>query len=212
MPVYTPRGLKIWLSVEHTFALLARLYPSVSPFAVLKTTEGIATIPLLLATCVALIAFIANLHYLLVGFSIIIASSVGTFIANKVPFAIPGLVPAATALSYVSGFGLILVPVCVLGYIKCGMIGVVVYLIGSFVSFLLSQVMENRFASFAKAATGLTLTAHEVFFFQAYKRHAGRIGADTNVNVTDEELEESNWMPVLCDLALQWPHLVQRFS
>lgn len=58
MAIYTPRGLKIRLSIQYCFTLLARLYPEVDPYTVLKTTEGLEFIPSFLAVLASLICFL----------------------------------------------------------------------------------------------------------------------------------------------------------
>jgi len=41
MPLYTPRGLKLWLSKSYVFALMARLHGKETAFRVLQLTEEV---------------------------------------------------------------------------------------------------------------------------------------------------------------------------
>ncbi len=52
----------------------------------------------------------------------------------------------------------------------------------------------------------------EVNFFNAYLYYARREKKSLDLNVSDEELEESNWQPVFLDLAVKWPQIVNRFT
>ncbi len=61
MPIYTPRGLKVRLSIDYAFALMARLHPGVNAFQVLKTTEGIESLPQSFAFLAALFCFVLKL-------------------------------------------------------------------------------------------------------------------------------------------------------
>ena len=57
MAIFTPRRLKVRLPTDYSFALMARLYPRVGAFKVLKTVEAIEHIPSVLAFCVAIVLF-----------------------------------------------------------------------------------------------------------------------------------------------------------
>lgn len=72
MAIYTPRGLKIRLSVDHAFTLMARLFPDVDAFKILKTTEGLESIPATLAFITGLASFSLHLHPLEIGFYVLI--------------------------------------------------------------------------------------------------------------------------------------------
>ena len=57
MAIYTPRGLAINLPVSYSFALMKRLHPTVDAFKVLKTTEGLESIPAVLTFVTGIACF-----------------------------------------------------------------------------------------------------------------------------------------------------------
>ena len=61
MAIYTPRGVKIRTSVPYAFGLMARLNPKVTPFRILKTTEGIESLPGMLAFIAGMVGFSMHL-------------------------------------------------------------------------------------------------------------------------------------------------------
>lgn len=70
MTIITPRGLKVRIPVPYAFALMARLYPEVSPFRVLKTTEGIESIPGMLAFTFGITAIVNHFPPLHVAYAV----------------------------------------------------------------------------------------------------------------------------------------------
>ncbi|MBI2808150.1 MAG: hypothetical protein HYX68_24455 [Planctomycetes bacterium] len=212
MAIYTPRGLKIRLPLNFAFALMARLYPRVSPFSVLKTTEGIELLPSLFTFVAAVTACAFKLDPLVCGGIILGAGVVGTLITLNGFFAIPGLVELSTLFSYLHGFGLYLGAMAIVAYFTVGVWGVVAVLAALFASFVVGQVLEFRSSKSTFDAAGIALTAAERNFINAYRLHATALGVTTDVTATDAELSESNWASVLEDLARNWPEVVRRFT
>lgn len=212
MAIYTPRGLKIRLPLDYTFALLARLYPRVDAFRVLKTTEGIESIPSLLAFCTAMVCFGLHTTPFIVGLAVTIAVTFGTLLTSRGLFIIPGFVALGTLYSYLAGYFIYFTAIIVVGYITTGIGGVAAYFAARVIAFIIQQVFEFSDTKAAFAATGMPLTAAEKNFINAYRLHASRIGETIDVEVSDDELDESNWSEVFGDLAYKWPQVVQRFT
>lgn len=212
MAIFTPRGLKIRLPFDYAFALIARLYPKVDAFKVLKTTEGLESIPLLITVIAGLVCFYLRLPLLEIGLYVFVASIVGFLIMSFGLYVIPGIDRLGTFYSYISGFGIFLIILTVYGFFTVGWQSVIVFFIAKFlagiVKFSIEGIIDKRFTK----KTGVVVTTSERNFFNAYRLHASRLGKSIDITVTDEELKEENWKPVLIDLARKWPEVVKRFT
>lgn len=212
MAIYTPRGLKIRLRMNHAFALMARLYPKVDAFKVLKTTEGLESIPGMLALIVGLVSFYLGLDPYQIGLYTLIASVVGTAITTFGVFIVPGLPKLGTLYSYISGFGILLILSAVYGFVSVGWQGVAAFFIGKLVAGLINNAIGFWNAKRTHSKIGIPLTISEINFFNAYRLHASELGKSTDITVSDEELKEDNWKECLEDLAIKWPEVVKRFT
>jgi len=146
------------------------------------------------------------------GMAVIIGYSAGAFLTLRGVFIMPGLVALATLYSYLSGYGIYLIVIVATGYVTTGIWGVVAYFFARIIAFIIEQVVEFNDTKAAFDATGIPLTAAEKHFINAYRLHASRFGKTINVDVSDDELDESNWAAVLADLIHKWPQVVQRFT
>jgi len=57
MPIFTPTGLKIELSIEETFSLMTRVFPNITPFKFLKSIEGLELLRSLFAFLAGIFCF-----------------------------------------------------------------------------------------------------------------------------------------------------------
>lgn len=96
MALYTPRGLKIRIAVPDAFGLMARLYPKVSAFRVLKTTEGIESLTSLATFIAAITCFIMKIDPFQIALVISITYIVSILINTFGLFIIPGQVALGT--------------------------------------------------------------------------------------------------------------------
>jgi hypothetical protein len=212
MAIYTPRGLKIRIGIAHAFALMSRLYPKVDAFKVLKTTEGLESIPDMLAFIVGIITFWLEIDPYQIGLYTFIASVVGTVIVISGIFIVPCLPRLGTFYSYISGFGILLVLLAIFGFITVGWQGVIAFFVGKLLAEVINNAIDFWNCKRINSKTGLTLTSSEISFFNAYRIHASAIGKTTDIIISDEELKEENWKECLIDLALKWPKVVKRFT
>jgi len=212
MVIFTPRGLKVRLPFDYAFALIARLYPKVDAFKVLKTTEGLESIPSLITFATGLTCFYLQLPVIEIGIYVFAASIVGFFITSFGLYIIPGLDRLGTIYSYVSGFGILLILLAVYGYFSVGWQGVVIFFVAKVIAGIVKMAIETMQMKRVHSKTGLALTASEKNFFNAYRLHASKLGKSTDITVSDEELKEENWKPVFEDLATKWPEVVRRFT
>lgn len=195
MPIYTPRGIKIRIAVSYAFGLMTRLYPEVSPFRILKTTEGIESLPAMFAIISGIIGFLMQLPPLQIGLVAGIAQLLGVLINIYGFYYVPGLVALGTFFSYVSGYGIFLIPTTVVGFVFVGWQGVLAFFIGKFSASMISHALQFRQTSRYHKLIGRPITASEVHFFSAYRLHASRMGVTTDITLRDEEIEEDNWKP-----------------
>lgn len=212
MAICTPHGLKIRLPTDYAFALIARLYPHVDAFRVLRTTEAIDETRSLLAYCVALACFASGVSFWPTVAAILAAHVVGIQINMLGFFGMPGLLPAARLYTFLPGYGELFIPAIALGYLKMGWRGPAAYLLGAALGEVVEMVTDFREAKRIHSASGIVLTASERAFINAYRIHAQSMGKTTNVDVADAELEEEHWMPAYLHLAAEWPQVTARFT
>ncbi|MCK5475445.1 MAG: hypothetical protein KAI71_02595 [Candidatus Pacebacteria bacterium] len=210
MAIFTPRGLKIRLPFNYAFTLVARLYPKVDAFKVLKTTEGLESIPVLITFIAGLLSFYFRLSLFEIGLYVFIASVVGFLVMFSGLYIISRLDYLGVFYSYVSGFGILLILLIAYGFIMVGWQGVVVFFVAKFLAGIVKTPIEVKLMKQHGELGFLTLS--EEHFFNAYRIHAKRLGKTTDIVVSNEELEEENWKSVFEDLAKKWPEVVRRFT
>lgn len=191
---------------------MARLYPEVDAFKILKTTEGLESIPGMLSFIVGLISFYLGLDPYQIALYTFTASIVGTIITTFGIYIIPGLTQLGTFYSYVSGFGILLIILSTYGFVSVGWQGVVAFFIGKLIAGIINTGIGFWNTKRIYSQLGIPMTMSEINFFNAYRLYASEIGKSTEIAVTDEELTEENWKECYEDLALKWPEVVQRFT
>ena len=234
MAIYTPRGLKIRLRIDHAFALMARLYPEVDAFKILKTTEGLASIVRMLVFVAGIVFFSFRLEPNQIGFFTLLTCVVGivvtylpgalnfllmllkAFVGKPAEFLarfiIPNLPRLGTLYSYVSGFGILGLFLIAYGFFFVGWQGVLAYFIGRIAGGILNFVIAFYIAKRNFSETGVPITLAEMDFFNAYRLHALSVGKTTDITLSDEEMKEENWKECFEDLARKWPEVVGRFT
>jgi hypothetical protein len=212
MPIYTPRGLKVRLSIDYAFALMARLYPKVSAFEVLKTTEGIESLPQSFAFFAALICFFLQLPPLQIGIVVFFITFLFSLMTRYGFYVFPSIIKIGTIYSYLTGFGLLLILLVGLGLYLVGWRGVVAYFIARFLEGVIAKGLDLRETRKYLREIGEPLTASERNFINAYRLHASRLGVTVDVSVEDEEREKDHWELTFRDLALKYPEVVARFK
>lgn len=212
MAIYTPRGLKVRLSIDYAFALMARLYPKVSAFEVLKTTEGIESLPQSFAFIAGLICFFLKLPPLQIGLVVFVVSILISLMTRYGFYVFPSMVKFGTIFSYLSGFGILLILLSALGFYLVGWRGVLAYFAARFVAFVVNWVLSVRETRIYMRKIGEPLTVSERNFINAYRLHASKLGITTDITVSDEEREKENWEPTFMELAIRYPEVVGRFT
>jgi hypothetical protein len=191
---------------------MARLGPKVTPFRVLKTTEGIESLPGMLAFIAGIFAFALRLAPLEIGAAVAAAQIIGKLINLVGFYVVPGLITISTFFSYVSGWGIFLIISVVAGLIFVGWQGSVAYLLGWLSAGIVNLFLDSwGGARFSKLA-GHPFSMAELHFFSAYRIHATQLGITTDIDLAEVELEEENWGPTFREFEEQWPEVVARFT
>lgn len=212
LAIYTPRGLRVRLPLAYAFALMARLYPRVTAFKVLKTTEAIDDLGPALTFAVGVCCFALRLDPLIIGAAVAGANIIAVLI-NRFGFhVIPGLITLGLLYSYISGFGILLVALILSGLILTGWQGVVAFFLGKLAAKVVTISIEIGFSRSTKRDLGVALTFSERHFLNAYRHHAARLGKNLDLSVTDDELRSENWAETYENLAVEWPQVVARFD
>ena len=212
MAIFTPCGLKIRISVPYAFALLSRLHPKVSAFRVLKTTEGIELLPKAITFIVAIICFLLELEPTKIFYFVFAGYLFITLINTFGFYIIPGIVSIGTLFSYISGYGIYLIVLIIVGFLTTGWQGLIAFFAAKFLGRIITYIIDLLQSKRTYKLVGHAFTASERNFFNAYRLHASKFGITTNINVTDTELREEHYMKSFEELANKWPEVVARFT
>ncbi len=214
MALFTPRGLKVRLPTAYAFALMARVYPKTDAFRVLQLTEEVENLGALAFFVAGVTVFSLRLAPQRIAVVIFVTVAVfrlvhlcGLFVP---PFTL--LLPVSRIYSRISGYGILLVALLVYGFWAAGWQGVVGLVTGRIACAAVFGMIELAYGKLVYRTTGLAVTASERSFFHAFRLEASRLGASTDLAVSDEELASANWEIVLEDLARKWPVVVSRFT
>ncbi len=202
------------LPTAYAFALMARVYPKSDAFRVLQLTEEVENLGSLAFFMAGVSAFSLRLGPLQIAVVVFVAVSVFRLIhlwgLLVPPFTL--LLPVSRVYSRISGFGLLLAVLLVFGVLAAGWQGVTALIVGRIACAVVFSLTELAYGRHVYRTTGLAVTASERSFFHAYRLEASRLGASTDLAVSDAELQRANWEVVLRDLALKWPVVVARFT
>lgn len=212
MAIFTPRGLKIRFSKEYAFTLMSRLYPQKNAFTILKTTEGIEHIPDVFAFLTGLICFILKVEPYYIGAIVLALTVIGAMIRRYGFFFIPGIVSLGTLYSYISGFGILLIALLVVGYFLVGIQGIVAFVVGRIIAGVINYALDIIFHKSIYKKSGLILTTSEINFYNAYRIHASSLGKSLDLNVSEEEINRGDWETSFNDFYFNYPEVVHRFT
>ena len=212
MAIFTPRGLKVRLPVDYSFALMQRIYPSVDAFKVLRTTEGFELLPNSMSFIAAIICFLNQLDPIWTAGIVAAVHVFGYFMCISGLPADALFLRLSTVFSVIHGYGLYLVALGLVGYFVAGWQGLAGYVAGRIIAAVVNGIIGHFNGNRIQRQVGTYVTMSEVNFFNAYTYHARRKKKSLDLSVSDEELDESNWQPVFMDLAAKWPQIVARFT
>lgn len=228
--IATPRGIAIPIPLDNSFCLIARLYPNVKPYTVLETTAGFYKMHSGVACIAAILCFYFRLAAWQIGGITFIATLSGYFMSVLAMYP-PGLLRFARIYSLLTGYGFILVGLCIIGLLKVGLISTGVFwisrLLAEFVTVAHANHLGRKYQKAidpqnAQMATHLLgwwsgwWSAPDGFavrcFGNAYATYARKLGVPIEAIASQEELNSGKWRDVLMEFAQEWPQVVRRFQ
>lgn len=212
MAIFTPRGLKVRLPVDYSFALMQRLYPSVDAFKVLQTTEGFELLANSMSFLAAILCFLNRVSPVTTAGVVAAVHVFGHFMCISGLPADAFFLRLSIMFSVLHGYGIHLITLGLVGFFFVGWQGLAAYLAGRVIAGVLNGIINHFNEKRIERQVGTYVTMSEVNFLNAYMYHARRKKKSLDLSVSDEELEESHWQPVFMDLATKWPQVVARFT
>jgi hypothetical protein len=193
---------------------MARLRGKETAFRVLQLTEEVENLGGLATTIAAAIALYyqaSPIDMALACFATSLAFTIVHLFGLFIP-PITLLLPISRIYSFLAGYGVLLISLCIVTYFIGGWLLLGGLLGGRFAASLLGGLLNIIDGIRMKKAGGFPFTASERSFFHAYSLLASKHGITTDLNVSDEESADSAWMPTYMELAINWPVVVSRFS
>lgn len=214
MAIFTPRGLKLRLSVPYAFALMTRLFPHVDAFRVLQLTEEVENLASAATAVVTVGVFVAHLEPVTIGivvgatwFAFKLSHLLGLFCPPFRTF-----LPLSRVFSWVAGYGVLLAALLVLGFLTVGWQGTLAFVVGRLLALWLIGLLDHAYGRYVFKQTGIFVTASERSFFHAYRLSADKVGVTRSLQVSEEEMESDKWYGTYSDLKAKWPVVVSRFT
>lgn len=213
MAIYTPRGLKIRMKVEQAFGFIGRLYPDVTAWQVLKTTEGIASLPAAFGFITAIIILLLEQPSPIIFIiKVVLASTAGLL------FELIGIFPfriykVGEYYSYLAGYGVYLTIIFVLSFFVFGWMGPVLFMIAKTAAMLIEMIADPLHENYFKKRTGgMSLTLAEIAFLNAYLIYARRYNKSLRILLEPEEPYSENALTSFEQLVTSWPELARKFN
>ena len=214
MTIYTPRGLKIRLSQDYSFALIGRLFPRVDPFTVLQTTEAFDHLVAFGSVLAGIAAFLMHATPQQVAITVFVTGLVvrAYHVTGLLPPVVGLLLPLARAYALLTGYGVFLLALIAVGWWGSGWRGLLGYAIGRFGAMAVGGAAEFAYSLWRARQGLLTITSSERSFFLAYARFARQLGVSGSIDVSDAEIASGKWKLALLQLRAQWPAVVAKFT
>jgi len=221
--IKTPKGLTIYLDLDYSFALMARLYPEFDAFYVLEKTQGINKIHNTAGFIIGIVCFILDLSPLIIAVLTFSVTIVFFLMRLYGIFIIPGMVVVSTYYGRFMGYGIFLIILLLTGLFTVGIIGTLAFAITRLLVEGITVLIDMKSGEnvgkimgvepvFSKA--GAMYYAPIKDFLNAYKLTALKTGFPINginYEISEEELMESNWIHIWKDFELKCPIGVQRY-
>lgn len=222
MAIFTTRGLKIRLDNRYCFALMRRLYPTISAFKILKTAEGFELIKDIYILFAIIISTFLACSYWTFGIIIVCFSVLesvveqftwrGAFIKKYNLW-----LNAAILFSYIDGFFIYTTLVCLIVYLKFNWYGIVTYfsakIIAAIFDWLISLIesaIRHKQNLLHLQTLGTTLTKSERNFLNSYLFYSKE--KEIPLKLDSHELDEQNWKMIYADLQKKWPVIAGRIT
>ncbi len=208
----TPRGLKIRVEIPYAFGLMGRLAPARDAYRILKTTEGLEHIPSTLGLCAGLYVLLTTPAILPLIYAVVIGRILGKLLLWFGLFIVPGLIQLTTIVSFVSGYGLVLVPSGILCFLIIGWQGLLAFAGAWVVSMIIGGLIDWMLAWRRSKRLGQAISLSEINFFNAYRLHADSCGVTSDIVLPESEAQSGKWLECLEEYAKNYPKAVARFG
>ena len=207
MSTFTPRGLKIHLDRPITFALMARLYPKVDAWKVLKTTEALEQLPSACCLIVAALSIANGLNIDEVSAFALLGSLVGSLLKHFDLVDFPGVIPFANLCNVFPFFSIPWAILIIYGLYEYswGLGGVLTLGVAKLLAFGIDMAIGFFRTQHLHSVTGRVTHASKRNFFHSYKYYAEQIGVTISLKISREEMMEDNWRACFMDLAHNHP-------
>lgn len=189
---------------------MSRLTPHRSAFRILKTAEGLDELPAILAFGAGMFVLFHSGELWLLGTAIVAARLIGLAYVSVGLFIVPGIVALSTLVSYLSGYGLLLIAALVTATLKHGwkvaVAFAVLWTVGA-----AAEMAADFLCTYARnKLSGRIVTFSEVCFRNAFRLHAAAVEKSTDLELT--ATERIAWMFCLKEYADNYPRAVERFA
>lgn len=191
--VKTPRGLTLRISEGEAFGLMARLYPRVKAFQILKATEGYESIYPMLAWMVGIIGFSLQWNVFIIFLATMVTKIPALMITYGGWYKFTLLRDMATLYSYVSGFGFFWVMLIWLATQTVLLPGLISYTLARLLTWIISIMIETKIAKKHYQRYGRTQYSSEIHFKLAYQSFAYALKEKTTTELLDYETKASFW-------------------
>ena len=237
--IQTPRRFAIFIPRDYAFALMHRIFPFVEAFRVLQDTQGLIRTHSATAFLTGVVCFVLRCSPIeIAAWTIGIPLA---FLALRYYGILcrPLSLWALVLFSQLTGYGLFFLLIIIFGLIFVGIWEVVAFFVARLVleviTIILDQVRGRIFVRRFRFDFGESeaydkiehlLPVKDKFFmprrpyhfyalgfdfFHVFQYHASRIGVSQSLEVSANELDESNWEPTWSEFALKWPELAARY-
>jgi hypothetical protein len=204
---FTPRGLKIRLEAAWAFALMARLYPKVNAWKVLRTTEALEQLPAACSLVFGGVSIANGFSIYEISAYILLGSVIGSFLALSSLVRLPGVIPFANLCNVFPFFTVPWTILIIYGLYEYnwGLGGVLIIIFSKLLAFAIDLAIGFLRTRYVHSTSGEIVHSSETNFFHAYQYYAEQIGVTTSIEVSDEEMMEENWIACFKDLAHNHP-------
>lgn len=212
MTTFTPRGLKLRLPPSVVFGLVSRLFPRVDAFHVLRLTECVDNMPGVATLTATAVAFFFHFPPFQVALVVAVAHIASRLAHLNGLFFFPFNVALSVSrfVAPITGWGFLPALVLGFGWYSSGWQVVAAYFVARTVAGVIMLFLELSAAKRIHSETGMAISASERSFFHAYRLTADKLRAPTDLEMSDHEMEEQTWNPVLLDYMQKYPEVAHR--
>jgi len=204
---------------------MSRLYPKIKPHTLLETSAGFYKMHSAIGVISGIVCFFLQLPILQIAAITFIATVIGYCMANYAIYP-PGFLYIARAYSNLTGYGIFLIILSVIGMITVGAVGTGVFwgarLLAELATIAHANLLGRKWKriadpegyAFAKEV-GLSLALDGFAlrcFGNAYATYATKLGAPIEAVATQSELDSDKWRTVLREFVEEWPLVARRFQ